>query len=95
MQLIRWAFNLTAGMIAAFVSLYLVIGLCVLAFKLTGCLSEGQIFFDVRTSSYASLIVFHVACVAIISACFDISNSLGRKSDLAFLRGRPKQESAE
>lgn len=95
MQLIRWLVNFVAGAIATVVSLYLVIAICILFFKLTGRLSDGPMYFEMQTPSYAGLFLFQAICIAIISVCFAARITFGQKNDLSFLRRSRKSEKSE
>jgi UDP-N-acetylmuramyl pentapeptide phosphotransferase/UDP-N-acetylglucosamine-1-phosphate transferase len=46
-----------------------VISLCVLFFKLTGSLADGQMYEGMRTPSYGGLLVFQVICLGLFAAC--------------------------
>jgi hypothetical protein len=95
MRLIRWLVNFLAGTIAALVSFYFVISVCILFFKLTGLLSDGPMYFDLQTPTYAGLFKFHAISLAIISACFALRITFGQKNDLSFLRRNRRREKSE
>jgi hypothetical protein len=87
MRLIRWLVNFLAGTIVAVLSLYFVISIVVLIFRLTGRLSEGErMYLDARTPTYAGLLSFQAICFVVISACFAVRNTIGQKNDFSFLR---------
>jgi hypothetical protein len=92
MQLIRWLTNFLAGMIIALVSFYFVISICILFFKLTGLLSDGPMYFDLQTPTYAGLFQFQAIAIAIISACFTVRNTFGQKNDFSFPRRQHGRE---
>ena len=95
MRLIRWLVNFLAGTIVAFVSFYLVISICILFFKLTGLLSDGPMYFEMQTPTYAGLFQFQAICIAITSACFAVRITFGQKNDFSFLRRNRIREKSE
>lgn len=86
MKIIRWLVNFLAGATAIFVSLYLIISICILFFKLTGQLSDGPMYFDMQTPIYGGLFLFQAFSIAIILVCLAVRITFGQKDDLAFLR---------
>ncbi len=71
MKVAKWLANLAVSAILLVVSLYFVISLCVAFFKLTGQIIEGQpMYFDLQTPTWAGLLLFQAACVAIIGLGF-------------------------
>jgi hypothetical protein len=71
MQMAKWLANVAIGFIILIATPYFVISLCVAFFKLSGQLAEGQrMYFDFYTPTWAGLLIFQAACVAIIGAGF-------------------------
>jgi hypothetical protein len=95
MRLIRWLVNFLAATVAAFVSFYFVISICILFFRLTGLLSDGPMYRDLQTPTYAGLFKFQAICMAIISACLALRIRLGQKNDFSFLRRKLRKERSE
>ena len=95
MRLIRWLVNFLAGTIVAFVCFYFVISICILLFKLTGLVSDGPMYLDLQTPTYAGLFKFQAISMAIISACFTVRNTFGHKNDFLFLRRSRIRERTE
>ena len=95
MRLIRWLVNILAGTVAALVSFYFVISICILFFKLTGLLSDGPMYFDLQTPSYAGLLKFQAISIGIISACFAVRITFGQKNDFSVLRKNRMREKQE
>jgi hypothetical protein len=92
MRLIRWLINFLAGTIAAVISFYFVISICILFFKLTGLVSDGPMYFDLQTPNYAGLFKFQAISMGIISACFAVRITFGKKNDLSFVRRNRNRE---
>jgi len=95
MRLIRWLVNFLAGTIIAFVTFYFVISICILFFKLTGLVSDGPMYFEMQTPTYAGLFQFQAICIAIISACFAARITFGQKNDFSFLRKNGRREKSK
>ena len=95
MRLIRWLVNFLSGTIVAFVCFYFVISICILFFKLTGLLSDGPMYKDLQTPTYAGLFKFQAVSMAIISACFTVRKTFGQKNDFSFLRRNRRREKSE
>jgi len=93
MRLIKWIVNFLAATIIVFVSLYLVISVCILFFKLTGQLSEGPMFFDMQTPTYIGLLLFQAISFVIIFACFFVRGTFGQKKDFSLLRRNHRETS--
>lgn len=85
MRLLRWLINFVAGTIAAIVTLFFVVSLFILFFKLTGQLTDGPMYFEMQTPSYTGLLLFQAICIAVISACFALRITFGGKNDFPFL----------
>lgn len=86
MQLNKWFTNFLTAVVILFVSLYFVISICVLIFKLTGKLQDGPMIFDLFVPSYPVLFLFQGGCLAILAACFYVRGKYGQKDDLFLLR---------
>ena len=95
MRLTRWLVNFLTGTIFAFVSFYFVISICIFFFKLTGLVSDGPMYFEMQTPTYAGLLRFQAISIAIISACFAVRITFGQKNDFSFVRGNRKRERTE
>jgi hypothetical protein len=95
MRLIRWLINFLAATIAAFVCPYFVISICIVFFKLTGLVSDGPMYLDLQTPTYAGLFKFQAISMAIISACFAVRITFGKKDDFSFLRRNRRRERSE
>ena len=70
LHLCKRVVGISATLIFAFVFLYLVISICILAFKLTGVLSSGVMYLDLPTPSYSNLLLFQGVCSLILLVCF-------------------------
>ena len=95
MRLIRWLVNFSASTVVALVSFYFVISICILFFKLTGLVSDGPMYRELQTPTYAGLFRFQAISMAIISACFAVRITFGQKDDFSFLRKNSKREKTE
>lgn len=63
----KWLAKLALGAVTVFVSLYFTISLCVAFFKISGRLVEGQpMYFDLQTPTWPELLMFQLACGAIM-----------------------------
>ena len=77
MKMAKWLANIMIGAIILLVTPYFVISLCVAFFKLTGWITEGQpMYFDLKTPTWAGLLIFQVACVAILGVGFFLRRKL-------------------
>ena len=77
MKMAKWLANLMIGAIILLVTPYFVISLCVAFFKLTGWVTEGQpMYFDLKTPTWAGLLIFQAACVAILCVGFFLRRKL-------------------
>jgi len=92
MQLIRWLVNFLAATTVSLISFYFVISICILFFKLTGLVSDGPMYFDLQTPSYAGLFKFQAISIGIISACFAVRITFGQKNDFSVLRKNRMRE---
>jgi len=60
-----------------FVCPYFVISICIVFFKLTGLLSDGPMYLDLQTPSYAGLFKFQAHFYSDNSACFAVRITFG------------------
>jgi hypothetical protein len=66
-RLLTWLARFVIGTVVSIVTLYFVISLAVAYFKLTGRIVEGQrMYLDMYTPTWAGLLEFQAACVAIL-----------------------------
>lgn len=77
MKVIKWLANFINSTIILVVTLYFVISLCVAVFKLSGQVTEGQrMYFDFYTPTWAGLLIFQAACMAIFAGGFFLRRKL-------------------
>ena len=68
--------RMLAALVMLCTALPLTVGACILFFRLTGRLSEGQMYFDLMTPSYPALIASLLFELTILAACIVIRKKL-------------------
>lgn len=58
--------RLVVSLLFAVVFAYFVVSVCIGLFKVTGVLTDGPMYFEFHTPSYAALFLFQAACVPVL-----------------------------
>jgi hypothetical protein len=70
MRIAKWILRLFLAIIVVVLTPYFSIGVCIAVFKATGVLADGsEMFFDLRTPSWSSLLIFLFGSAALLGAC--------------------------
>jgi hypothetical protein len=81
MNALRWLANFLVGAFILVASLYLVISIGIAYYKLTGRITDGRLYEDLRTPGWAGLVLFQAVCTAIIAAGFWLRRTLRAKPE--------------
>ena len=77
MKVAKWFADFAIGAILVVAGFYFVIALCLAFFKISGGLVEGQpMYFDLQTPTWPELIMFQLACGAILGIGFRLRRKL-------------------
>ncbi len=81
LKIAKWLADFTIGCIIFFASVYFVLSLVVMYFKLTG-FAEGQpLYFDLVMPPWTGLLIFQFICVVFLCVGFLLRHKLHRASN--------------
>ena len=83
MKALKWLANFLVSTFILIASFYLVISMGITYFKLTGRISDGRMYMDLRTPDWLSLVVFQAICIVVIAVGFGLRRKLRPASKYA------------